>query len=145
MAGCRRGGDEGNRTLDLLNAIQALSQLSYTPDFFGLTSHEASQSSVLSHRMAVCFDGLSFARSEEAPFPCAGERAAVYRDAMRLTSPPVHFFSRGAIARSQTPQNRRAVVGAVGGRLRQSRSNRPSSLSPLDLSQTVSCEAKSGR
>ena len=25
------GGDEGNRTLDLLNAIQALSQLSYVP------------------------------------------------------------------------------------------------------------------
>ena len=30
-AGPRGGGDEGNRTLDLLNAIQALSQLSYTP------------------------------------------------------------------------------------------------------------------
>jgi hypothetical protein len=26
------GGPEGNRTLDLLNAIQALSQLSYKPD-----------------------------------------------------------------------------------------------------------------
>lgn len=26
------GGDEGNRTLDLLNAIQALSQLSYVPN-----------------------------------------------------------------------------------------------------------------
>ena len=27
----RRDGDEGNRTPDLLNAIQALSQLSYIP------------------------------------------------------------------------------------------------------------------
>ena len=27
------GGDEGSRTPDLLNAIQALSQLSYTPTF----------------------------------------------------------------------------------------------------------------
>ena len=26
------GGDEGNRTPDLLNAIQALSQLSYAPN-----------------------------------------------------------------------------------------------------------------
>ena len=26
-----RGGDKGSRTPDLLNAIQALSQLSYTP------------------------------------------------------------------------------------------------------------------
>ena len=28
------GGDKRDRTADLLNAIQALSQLSYTPDFF---------------------------------------------------------------------------------------------------------------
>src|SRR5213596_2878039 len=28
---CRPSGGEGNRTPDLLNAIQALSQLSYTP------------------------------------------------------------------------------------------------------------------
>jgi hypothetical protein len=28
----RSGGAEGNRTPDLLNAIQALSQLSYGPD-----------------------------------------------------------------------------------------------------------------
>jgi hypothetical protein len=28
---CNFGGAEGNRTLDLLNAIQALSQLSYGP------------------------------------------------------------------------------------------------------------------
>ena len=27
------GGDKGSRTPDLLNAIQALSQLSYTPDW----------------------------------------------------------------------------------------------------------------
>jgi hypothetical protein len=29
------GGGKGNRTPDLLNAIQALYQLSYTPKFFG--------------------------------------------------------------------------------------------------------------
>ena len=28
------GGDKRDRTADLLNAIQALSQLSYTPEFF---------------------------------------------------------------------------------------------------------------
>ena len=33
---CRRYGGEGNRTPDLLNAIQALSQLSYTPSDCGL-------------------------------------------------------------------------------------------------------------
>ena len=34
------GGDEGNRTPDLLNAIQALSQLSYIPiDCGGLVDH----------------------------------------------------------------------------------------------------------
>ena|GEM_PF-4959434 len=31
VAGFKGGGDEGNRTPDLLNAIQALSQLSYIP------------------------------------------------------------------------------------------------------------------
>ncbi len=30
------GGAEGNRTPDLLNAIQALSQLSYGPNSFGV-------------------------------------------------------------------------------------------------------------
>ena len=45
--GCRilRGGDKRDRTADLLNAIQALSQLSYTPmlpetlDFAGFLSY----------------------------------------------------------------------------------------------------------
>ena len=32
------GGAEGNRTLDLLNAIQALSQLSYGPTTRGLSN-----------------------------------------------------------------------------------------------------------
>ena len=32
------GGDKRDRTADLLNAIQALSQLSYTPKFFVFAS-----------------------------------------------------------------------------------------------------------
>ena len=31
------GGDKRDRTADLLNAIQALSQLSYTPEYFALS------------------------------------------------------------------------------------------------------------
>jgi hypothetical protein len=42
----RLGGAEGNRTPDLLNAIQALSQLSYGPAGLGGRSIEAGRPSL---------------------------------------------------------------------------------------------------
>ena len=48
------GGDKRDRTADLLNAIQALSQLSYTPMF----SYAVETASVLYHRMVICQGGI---------------------------------------------------------------------------------------
>ena len=54
LVGFATGGDEGNRTLYLLNAIQALSQVSYAPvmNFFQVWSLELEQ------RIDLNLDGL---------------------------------------------------------------------------------------
>ena len=41
---CRYGGDKGDRTPDLLHAMQALSQLSYAPALFALTKESIAKS-----------------------------------------------------------------------------------------------------
>ncbi len=43
------GGDKRDRTADLLNAIQALSQLSYTPMFFFQTLLSALDLLIIAH------------------------------------------------------------------------------------------------
>ena len=41
---CQYGGDKGDRTPDLLHAMQALSQLSYAPALFTLTKASIAKS-----------------------------------------------------------------------------------------------------
>ena len=54
VSGTKFGGDKRDRTADLLNAIQALSQLSYTPIFDSLLSQTAL---LLYHSEPKCQEG----------------------------------------------------------------------------------------
>ena len=48
------GGDKRDRTADLLNAIQALSQLSYTPEYFVRFSISPQRKIYITRQIAIC-------------------------------------------------------------------------------------------
>ena len=48
------GGDEGDRTPDLLTASQALSQLSYTPEYFVRFSISPQRKIYITRQIAIC-------------------------------------------------------------------------------------------
>ena len=52
------GGDKRDRTADLLNAIQALSQLSYTPMFHSSVPQRHLTALTLQHSLRICQGGI---------------------------------------------------------------------------------------
>ena len=72
LAVCCFGGDKRDRTADLLNAIQALSQLSYTPIFF---SEAVSRGQLLYYTMFCGFVNPFFAFFEKF---CAAKRGKAF-------------------------------------------------------------------
>ena len=66
------GGDKRDRTADLLNAIQALSQLSYTPRCFGAGAPRAR--SIIAEAYANVKHYFCFFRDEWVRGKTAGER-----------------------------------------------------------------------
>ena len=48
------GGDKRDRTADLLNAIQALSQLSYTPEYFVRFPISPQRKIYITRQIAIC-------------------------------------------------------------------------------------------
>jgi hypothetical protein len=63
------GGAERDRTVDLLNAIQALSQLSYSPTALSLT-----ESNIEGKRLSIFLEHLSFATAVFLPLDGGGWR-----------------------------------------------------------------------
>ena len=96
------GGDKRDRTADLLNAIQALSQLSYTPisifQLVGPSGLEPPTSRLSVVRSSQLSYGPSSSRTAHRSFPPCGENSLTPSLRLFLVN-PLRWASLGALGR----------------------------------------------